>query len=155
MLKTHMLAGVVAIMLFATPALSQGQKCAELTDLTPSATLAGSGRAVGFVIGMKRGDGILRMKDGREYAFSIRTAKALQTGASRTEIEGTVYNLSDPLDFAGTYTGAGVSVALIKLGPGEISLSNGKCVVMKLTPIAKGVQLSPPGPKGVLVTLQD
>ncbi len=93
------------------------------------------------VIGGTRGDGTLTLPDGRTYKFSVESLKLFSFGASRMHAEGDVSNMKSIRDFEGTYVvvEAGVTVGA---GVGGLVMKNENGVVMKLTALQQGVNLT-------------
>lgn len=61
--------------------------------LQKSGTIKGHVDSIGWLVGMRWGDGVLTMNDGTEHKFSIFGFKALETGLAANDLEGEVYNL--------------------------------------------------------------
>jgi hypothetical protein len=126
----------------------------EAKGLPVDATLSGHVDSVGFIVGARWGDGVLKLANGDEKSFDIIGAKALETGASATDFTGEVYNLKNLADFDGTYYGASAKITVIA-GDGEGVFNNANCVIVKLKASGKGLQLSAPGAAAVHVSLDD
>lgn len=77
---------------------------------------------------------------GRSYSFKL-VGGVTGGGAARTEVEGAVYNLSRPSDFAGLYT-VGTAAGMDKPGRANLWLRNQNGVVLHLTGTQDGVVLT-------------
>lgn len=126
----------------------------DLTSATPDATISGEISSIGFLAGVRWGEGELVMKDGTKREFDIVGLKLVETGAATVTYTGEVYNLKNVADFEGTYYGAGTKIAIIK-GKGEGVMNNSSCVVIKGRGKAEGVQASAPAPGGVQISFDD
>lgn len=123
---------------------SHGTTCDE-KELVEAGTLTGEGKSVGFVVGVRWGQGVVRMNNGTTFKFKAKGGKAMEMGAAATKFSGTVYNLQKPADFAGVYSGLTGGVTVAKAGAGFVELTNGNCVVLKLKRHdPKGLQGSAP-----------
>ncbi len=152
----RILAFAAATMLLAGPALAdQHEVCdLDLEKLEPSGTVKGHMDSIGFIAGVRWGDGVLTLKDGTKRKFRLLGAKLLETGIAATDFEGEVYNLKAAKDFEGTYFGASAKLSVIA-SKGEGVANNKRCVVVKLRQSGGGVQLSAPAPGGVEVSFTD
>ena len=154
MLKRVLIA-TTAMMMATSAWAADNNPCANVKGMKESGTFVSEGGSVGFLLGVDWIKGTVAMNDGRTFHFSTRGAKLLKTGIKSTRLEGTVYNLDNPEDFAGTYTGASTALTLVKPMTGEIVMNNSKCVVIKAKAAGGGgISLSPPGPEGVLIRLE-
>lgn len=115
--------------------------------LTATASMADTGyiRAVvtkgGFIIGVGGGTGTLVFR-GQHYPLEISGASFGATiGASTTDFRGRAYHMHSPSDIEGTYStiGAGAAVAG---GAGGVRLQNAKGVVLELSGVKVGAELS-------------
>lgn len=114
-------------------------------ELVEAGTLTGEGKSVGFVIGARWGNGVVRMNNGSNFKFKAKGGKGMEMGAAKTEFSGMVYNLEKPADFAGTYTGMAGGATVAKAGAGFAYYTNGNCVVLKVKRHnPAGAQLSAP-----------
>jgi hypothetical protein len=127
-----------------TTTLAAAMLAAGLT-LTPSMADTGYIRAVvtkgGFIVGVGGGTGTLMFR-GRQYPLEISGASFGATiGASTTDFRGRAYNMHAPSDIEGTYStiGAGAAVAG---GAGGVRLQNSKGVVLELSGVKVGAELS-------------
>jgi hypothetical protein len=117
-------------------------------------TVKGEMNSVGFLAGVRWGDGVLTLKDGAERNFKVLGLKVLETGVAANDFEGEVYNLKATEDFEGTYYGATARISVIG-STGEGVVNNAKCVVVKLRYSGGGVQISAPAPGGVEVSFTE
>jgi len=142
--------------LFALPtydAKAAGKVCSEM-ELKRSGELRGTGRSVGFIIGVRWGVGMVRMDDGRTFQFRAKGVKPVEMGAAETKFVGIVYNLDKPEDFAGVYGGIATGLTAVTKGFGGAAYQNGKCVTMQIKRFdPKGVQGSLPMMAGIHVEL--
>ena len=122
-------------------------------ELVESGTVEGKVTVTGFLVGVRWGEGVLTLNDGRVFKYRTKGMKTLEIGVAKVQYAGTVYNLDRIEDFTGTYVGIGSGFALIK-GLGGMSVGNGKCVIVNAKSKSSGVHLtSPLGPGGVTVQL--
>jgi hypothetical protein len=128
----------------AAHADSNDKSCAD-RELVEAGTLTGEGKSVGFVVGARWGEGVVKMKDGTTFKFKAKGGKGWEFGASESKYTGTVYNLKKPADFAGNFSGITASTTVGSAGLGRSHLTNGNCVVVKLKrEDAVGLQTSSP-----------
>jgi hypothetical protein len=85
---------------------------------------------VRLIIGGAKGTGVLHF-GGKDYNFKLSGASAGGVGVTKIDATGTVYNLKDIKDFAGTYSGATIGASLVK-GTGGSSWENPKGVVVSM-----------------------
>ncbi len=138
----------------AEPASAQAnfEECG--TDLPLSGTITGSATSVSFLVGYRWGKGVLKLNDGREFPFSARGLKVMETGVRTMEIEGEVYNLERIEDFIGHYYGASYGLVAVK-GKGEIVMNNSRCVVIVARHKSTGITLSAPTPSGITIQFDE
>lgn len=136
----------------AATAAEETDACGD--DLPLSGTIAGSGQTVGFLIGARWGKGVLKLDDGREFPFSVRGIKTIETGATLVDWEGEVYNLERVEDFIGHYYGYSTRLVALQ-GEGQLVMNNSRCVVVVARPVSQGVALSAPTPQGVTVQFSE
>ncbi len=159
MLKKLLTASAVAIAAtaFADMALAEsGEEKAKACDrdnLTQSGTLQFSMTSIGFLVGVRWGEGVLTLNDGFQLSFDVSGAKLLETGIATTKFEGEVYNLTNLEDFEGTYWGASTKITLIK-GKGELQTNNANCVFIRARSTGGGLQLSAPAPEGLAIKFE-
>ncbi len=113
--------------------------------ISPSLADTGLVRAVitkgGFIIGVGGGTGTL-VFHGRSYPLSISGMSFGATiGASTTDLRGHAYHMRAPSDIEGTYSAIGAGGALAA-GAGGVRLQNAKGVVLELTGVKVGAELS-------------
>ena len=119
--------------------------------LVKSGTITISETQIGFIVGGSGGGGTLTYK-GKAHPFKIGGLAVGNVGISKTKATGTVYNLTDLSQFAGTYSKVEASATLGE-GAGALQLQNDKGVVIKLETTSGGLQLSVGG-GGVKITLK-
>lgn len=134
----------------AEPASAQAnfEECGS--DLPLSGTISGQGQSVSFIVGYRWGKGVLTLNDGREFPFTVRGLKTVETGVREMEVEGEVYNLERLEDFVGHYYGASMGIVPVK-GKGEIVMNNSRCVVIVARHKSTGVTMSAPTPQGITI----
>lgn len=153
--KLKTLAFAAAAMLLSGPALAASEGCDIDTEkLEQTGTVKGHMDSVGFLAGVRWGDGVLSLKDGTQRKFKVLGLKVLETGVAANDFEGEVYNLKADKDFEGTYYGASTKISVIA-SKGEGVVNNARCVVVKVRYTGNGVQLSAPAPGGVEVSFTD
>jgi len=85
----------------------------------------------GFILGVGGGNGVLTV-NGRQYPVTVGGVSLGATiGVSQADLVGTVYNLRDPADIEGTYSGGGAGLAVAG-GRSVATISNARGVVLKL-----------------------
>ncbi len=96
---------------------------------------------VGLIVGVGGGSGTLYYR-GNAYPLSIGgVSLGAQIGVTVTNLQGTVHNLNNVADIAGTY-GAGSAGAAVIVGPAVAQLSNGKGVLLKVSGGQVGLAVS-------------
>ncbi len=159
MLMKLLAASAVAIVatVFGNMALAQsGEEKAtacDLENLVQSGTLEFNLKTIGFLVGVRWGEGVLTMNDGFQLGFDVSGAKLLETGISTANFEGEVYNLDDVGDFEGTYFGSSTKITVVK-GKGELRTNNANCVVIRARSTGGGLQLSAPAPEGLAIKFE-
>ncbi len=159
MLKKLLMASAVAIAatVFGNMALAQsGEEKAKACDrdnLVQSGTVQFSMTQIGFLVGVRWGEGVLTVKDGFQLSFDVSGAKLLETGIATAKFEGEVYNLTNLHDFEGTYFGSSTKISLIK-GKGELQTNNANCVFIRARSTSGGLQLSGPAPEGLAIKFE-
>ena len=148
--------GAAAIAISSSAVLAdQHEACGiDLTEATPDGVISGEVKSVGYLVGLRWGNGVLTLSNGERHRFSILGAKLLETGVAKNVISGEVYNLNSLADFEGTYFGAAKKISIVK-SKGEAVANNKQCVVVKLRSVGHGLQLSGPAPGGVEISLFD
>ncbi len=159
MLKKILTASAVAIAAaaFGKTALAQsGEETAKACDrdnLVQSGTLQYSMTQIGFLLGVRWGEGVLTLNDGFQLSFDVSGAKLLETGISTAKFEGEVYNLTNIEHIEGTYYGASTKITVIK-GKGELQTNNANCVFIRARSTSGGFQLSGPAPEGLSIKFE-
>ncbi len=159
MLKKLLTASAVAIAAaaFGDMALAQGgeeeAKACDRDNLVQSGTLQFSMTSVGFLLGVRWGEGVLTLNNGEQHSFDVSGAKLLETGIATANFEGEVYNIRSLDDFEGTYYGASTKITVIK-GKGELQTNNANCVFIRARSTGGGLQLSAPAPEGLAIKFE-
>ena len=159
MLKKFLTASAVAIAAtaFGNMALAQSAeetaKACDRDNLTQSGTLQFSMTSIGFLVGVRWGEGVLTLNDGFQLSFDVSGAKLLETGIATAKFEGEVYNLTNLEDFEGTYWGASTKITVIK-GKGELRTNNANCVFIRARSTGGGLQISGPAPEGLSIKFE-
>jgi len=150
-------AGVVAFGLGVAPIYAEEHELCgvDIENATPSGTVTGSVKTIGFLVSARWGNGVLTLDNGEQRRFHVIGAKALETGVAKNDFVGEVYNLENVDDFEGTYWGASKNINLGPLGKGEAVANNARCVVIKLRMTGTGLKVSGPAPGGVEVSFID
>ncbi len=113
---------LVALLPLATPSYAQEQKPAEIYITFVNA---------GFIVGVSGGSGTL-VYQGKRYPLKIGGVSLGATfGASKAQLSGTVLNLNNVSDIAGTYGATEAGYALVS-GRKTARLKNTKGVVLVL-----------------------
>ena len=148
---------VIAATVFSNMALAQsGEEKAKTCDrdnLTQSGTLQFSMTSIGFLVGVRWGEGVLTLNDGFQLSFDVSGAKLLETGIATANFEGEVYNLNNIEDFEGIYYGASTKLVVIK-GTGELQTNNANCVFIRAKSTGGGLLLSAPAPEGLSIKFE-
>ena len=76
-------------------------------------TVKGSMNGVGFIAGVRWGDGVLTLNDGTERTFKVPGLELLETGGAANDFGGEVYIIKAQKDFEGTYYGASARISVI------------------------------------------
>ncbi len=160
MLKKKLLtasAVVIAATVFGNMALAQSAEekatACDRDNLTQSGTVQFSMTSVGFLLGVRWGEGVLTLNNGEQRSFDVSGAKLLETGVATANFEGEVYNLTNVEDFEGTYFGASTKITIVK-GTGELQTNNGNCVFIRARSIGRGLALSGPAPEGLAIKFE-
>ncbi len=96
MLKKFLTASAVAIAAtaFGSMALAQSgeekSKACDRDNLVQSGTLQFSMTQIGFLVGVRWGEGVLTLNDGFQLSFDVSGAKLLETGIAKKNLEGEV-----------------------------------------------------------------
>ncbi len=159
MLKNLLTASAIAIVVaaFGNVALAQSgeekAKACDRNNLVQSGTLQFSMTRIGFLLGVRWGEGVLTLNNGEQHSFDVSGAKLLETGISTASFEGEVYNIKSPKDIEGTYYGASTQITLVK-GKGELQTNNANCVFIRARSTGGGLQVSAPAPEGLAIKLE-
>ena len=135
---------LVVLGALAAPALSQSAPA-------PSAQIRFSGGSVAFLAGINWGGGTLTYH-GKSYPLKVSGLSVGAIGATKFEASGSVYNLHQVADIAGTYSGANASMTAGG-GAGAIVLKNSKGVEIQAQSTSAGLKLSAAG-SGVVIELK-
>jgi hypothetical protein len=127
-----------------------------MMQLSTARAETGSVRVVftkaGFVVGVGGGRGVLTFR-GHHYPFRVSGMSFGATiGASRNEMVGRALNMHAPGDLAGNYSSIGAGVAVAG-GPGGAQLQNANGVILQLSGVKVGAELSA-AVGGVTITMQ-
>ena len=135
---------------------AETQDCPE-RELVKAGTFEAEVTSAGLIVGVRWGEGVLTLNDGKTYKFSLSGAKVMEIGAAKKHLVGTVYNLSEIAEFPGIFLGIGGGLTAITKGLGGVSITNGKCVVMNASAEkSTGLQASMPiAPGGVQIKLAE
>jgi hypothetical protein len=107
---------------------------------TPDATITFSGGSVAAGIGYTWGNGTLVFK-GKSYPFSVSGLSVVDVGVAHIDGAGTVYDLRNVADFAGTYASAGAGATIA--GGGTVAvLQNQNGVVIHFHSTTAGLKLN-------------
>ncbi len=159
MLKILLTASVIAIAVAAFGDIAEAQnreekaKACDRDNLVQSATVQFSMTRIGFLVGIRWGEGVLTLNDGFQLAFDVSGGKLLETGIATANFDGKVYNLNNIEDFEGTYFGASTKLVVVE-GTGELQTNNGKCVFIRARSIGRGLLLSGPAPEGLAIKFE-
>jgi hypothetical protein len=124
---------------FAAWCLAAGPASAD--DLKKSGTFTVEQVQIAFIGSGNLGGGTLKF-GGKSYDFTIGGLGIGGFGVSKITGTGTVYNLRDRNDFAGTYGQARYGLAIGTKSTGELWLQNTKGVVLQLNADREGLALS-------------
>ncbi len=159
MLKKLLTASAVAIAAtaFSNMALAQSgdekAKACDRNNLVQSGTVQFSMTQIGFLVGVRWGEGVLTLNDGFQLSFDVSGAKLLETGIAKANFEGEVYNLTNIEHFEGIYYGASTKITVIK-GKAELQTNNANCVFIRARSTSGGLQLSGPAPEGLSIKFE-
>jgi hypothetical protein len=124
-------------------------------DLPVSATIEGRATTVGWIVGVRWGEGTLTLNDDSQHKFTGSGAKLLETGVAEVIFKGNVYNLEKLEDFEGDYVAVSGGLTVIKGVAGGAMLSNDNCVYINVDIESEGVRLSAPAPSGILIKFEE
>jgi len=126
-------------------------ECAD-QELIKSGDIVGVGKSIGFMIGVRWGEGAVRLNDGTIFEFKAKGIKAAEMGMSKVQVRGTVYNLKSIEDFNGVFAGVAGGLTVANKGAGFASFTNEKCVTVHIKrEKVIGVQGSAPMVAGLTV----
>lgn len=114
---------------------------ASADDLVASGTVTIEQVQIAFIGSGNLGGGTL-IAGGQKYGFSVGGLGIGGFGVSKMEAYGTVYNLRNLADFAGSYIQARYGLAVGELSTGELWLKNSRGVVIQLKAKRTGLALS-------------
>jgi hypothetical protein len=144
---------MVATLAWMLPQTAQAdQKDCPKGDVEKSGTFQANIKTVGFIVGVRWGEGTLTLNDGSQHKIHLEGAKLLEYGAEEVTLTGEVLNLKKLEDFPGGYGAIGGGVTLGDLGVGAVTLSNDNCVYINAKADAEGLRLSAPAPGGALIS---
>lgn len=98
------------------------------------------GGAVGFIVGVGGGDGVVEFH-GARYPIEVSGLKVGTIGISSYNVDGRVLHLSRLEDIEGTYS-AGEASATAGVGAGDLDMSNDKGVEIQAHSTSGGLQLT-------------
>jgi hypothetical protein len=155
---TTLLAGFMLVASGAAQAANDDPPCVAKEGSEETAKLTFEKNNAGLILSFNWGEGLVTMNDGTTFEFKMKGLKLLDNGVSATQFSGVVFNLDDPKDFAGTYNGAKLGATVFNVGTGQILMENGngKCIFIRAQVVSTaGLNLSPPGPGGLSITVED
>ena len=117
---------------------SESERTVDISQLEKSGTITFEGRAYNLIVGGTWGEGALSYK-GNVYKFKAKTVGAgYQVGVKDVTVTGTVYDLRNINDFAGTYWGV-KAAGTVGVGAGVANVQNKNKVVIEFTSTSKGL----------------
>jgi hypothetical protein len=123
---------------FRNPAFSAARDPATRSDTGLIRAVVTKG---GFIIGVGGGTGTLVFR-GKHYPLQISGMSFGATiGASTTDLRGHAYHMHSPGDIEGTYSTIGAGAAIAG-GAGGVRLQNAKGMILELTGVKVGAELS-------------
>jgi len=122
-------------------AVAGGSSAALGADMVKSGTVTIEQVQIAFIGSGNLGGGTLHYNGG-SYNFTVGGLGIGGIGISRMTATGTVYNLHDVNDFAGTYVQARYGLAIGDLSTGELFLQNTNGVGLRLKADRTGLALS-------------
>ncbi len=146
---------VVAVgIAFSGVARADEHESCDREKLVQSGTFQAHLTRVGFIVGVRWGDGILTLNNGEQHKFDMLGLKLIETGVADMDLEGEIYNLKKLGDFEGVYYGSSAAATLVK-GKGEAMANNSKCIFVRARGTTAGLQLSAPAPGGIQIKFSD
>ena len=95
---------MVATLAWMLPQTVQAdQKDCPKGDVEKSGTFQANIKTVGFIVGVRWGEGTLTLNDGSQHKIHLEGAKLLEYGAEEMTLSGEVLNLKSIEDFPGGY----------------------------------------------------
>jgi len=146
---------ILSVSILSTVSMTYAESSCVGNELVESGKVHGTATTVGLLIGYRWGEGEVTFNDGSKRIFTMRGMKLLDNGITTVKFSGSIYNLSNIEDFAGSYTGVDGGVALGTLDSGYTNVTNENCVVLSVKPTSEGIRLSPPGPTGIQIFLEE
>lgn len=119
----------------------------------PSGTVTLESTSIAIGIGVQWGSGTLTLKDGSTHSFSVDGLSVLDLGASKVKATGEVFGLTDIADFPGDYASVEASATIGTMSKGDLVMKNQNDVIIHLTPVAEGVQLTAAA-KGMILKMK-
>ena len=110
-------------------------------DEKPSGTISIQSQTIALGVGVDWGEGLLTLRNGDMYRFSLQGLEVGGVGVSEVRAEGEVYNLERVSDVEGLYVAAKANIAVIR-GPGARTMRNENGVVLPIDSVQKGVKLT-------------
>jgi hypothetical protein len=109
-------------------------------DEKPSGTISIQSQTISLGVGVDWGAGLLTLRNGDTYQFSLQGLEVGAVGVSEVRAEGEVYNLEKVSDFEGLYVAAKANIAVVR-GPGARTMRNENGVVVHIDSVQKGAKL--------------
>ncbi len=116
----------------AAPPKKAGPPAATVSLVVTSLALGG---------GMEWGHGILTLTDGTQHRFTVKGLLVGTVGVAKAFMHGRVYHVRKLDDFAGRYLALEVEMAVME-GPGGVAMRNQHGVVMYLSSVEQGVEVT-------------
>ena len=98
-------------------------------------------KPIALGVGVDWGEGLLTLRNGDMYRFSLQGLEVGGVGVSEVRAEGEVYNLERVSDFEGLYVAAKANIAVVR-GPGARTMRNENGVVVHIDSMQKGAKLT-------------
>ncbi len=106
----------------------------------PSGSVTLESKSIALGVGVSWGDGKLTYQ-GKTHPFTVKGLSVADLGVAKASAKGDVFNLKKLADFSGNYVAAEAG-ASVGGGAAAMTMRNQNGVVMKLTGIEQGVQLT-------------
>ena len=136
-MRTPILSALIAAVLLVLA----GHQSATADDLKKAGTVTISQTQIAFIGSGNLGGGELTY-NGKTYEFTVGGLGIGGFGISTMTATGTVYNMTDPNQFAGTYVQARYGFAAGTSGSGKLWLQNNLGVVIELETQRQGLAVS-------------